>query len=611
MALGALLILISSILAFGQSFSEQPQAIEGCSSGTFYRYDEQGSVKETWASSERRKAFEFKPRDGMVRVPKDTPVPLFVYKTVNGKEVELVKGTDWTGDWYLIYQTAKDASVLPEKAERYILPLKDLPAAGESAVDAYTILPDREDFVNGIKDSFKLQSKVRKLTDLTFETKGMEPGFYWVTLQGTAVFDGQTPGQCAKTTPPVLIEISHDNLHVTIYPPETDLVPFRTETTKGTFKFTANPKGGTSPYKYEWQVGPEFGAINKTGRYLESVDGLDGYAGKDLPVNIKVADSAGMTAMNDIPSYLHINTPPTVEIVSPSPVSASSIEEGEPITVVATGKDLDNDSGRAKKVEEKDQTLVYSWKLEGKDHLGNPIDPEILRQVSLTTTDNLPLKTGNTAGELWIGNYEISVAVFDGKNYSDWQKLKLGVVRKLQTYTFGFNLDKLNKNYKEDGKKDKDELDKLDSEIAWLKQNEQRKLIIRVEGYTDQVGTDEYNDCLGCRRARFIRQYLDTHGVKNHQFLLSVSYGESASSIPASETRAERRPDRKVVIRYYRSDGMTNKEILDSSIYGGSPLPGKERIVDCSTSCLKPRAGKKPSGKRPGGKKPAKPGKRK
>ncbi len=52
--------------------------------------------------------------------------------------------------------------------------------------------------------------KVKILTfnsnrELIFDTEGMPEGYHWVTLQGNVTFAGETP--CAKTTPPVLIEI--------------------------------------------------------------------------------------------------------------------------------------------------------------------------------------------------------------------------------------------------------------------------------------------------------------------------------------------------------------------------------------------------------------------
>lgn len=67
-------------------------------------------------------------------------------------------------------------------------------------------------------------------------------------------------------------------------------------------------------------------------------------------------------------------------------------------------------------------------------------------------------------------------------------------------------------------------LDLLTAHAKYLIAHPQQK--VRIEGYTDERGTWEYNIALGDRRAQSVRRFLLFQGVNPGQ-LSTVSYGEA------------------------------------------------------------------------------------
>ena len=65
----------------------------------------------------------------------------------------------------------------------------------------------------------------------------------------------------------------------------------------------------------------------------------------------------------------------------------------------------------------------------------------------------------------------------------------------------------------------------LDQVIQVLKRHPEWK--IRIEGHTDSMGTDEYNQDLSQRRATAVRNYLVSQGIPASQLVEIVGYGES------------------------------------------------------------------------------------
>ncbi|MGD2115720.1 MAG: OmpA family protein [Acidobacteriota bacterium] len=74
-----------------------------------------------------------------------------------------------------------------------------------------------------------------------------------------------------------------------------------------------------------------------------------------------------------------------------------------------------------------------------------------------------------------------------------------------------------------------------------------KDVYIEIQGHTDAVGTDEYNDELGLERAEAVRLYLNReHGLPLHRMSV-ISYGESAP-IADNDTREGRAQNRRVVL---------------------------------------------------------------
>jgi outer membrane protein OmpA-like peptidoglycan-associated protein len=89
----------------------------------------------------------------------------------------------------------------------------------------------------------------------------------------------------------------------------------------------------------------------------------------------------------------------------------------------------------------------------------------------------------------------------------------------------------------------KDSYDILNEVATVLKDNPQIKLM-RVEGHTDNRGSEDYNQDLSQRRAESVRRYLIGQGVSDNR-LAAVGYGE-AEPIADNETEEGRRKNRRV-----------------------------------------------------------------
>ncbi len=81
--------------------------------------------------------------------------------------------------------------------------------------------------------------------------------------------------------------------------------------------------------------------------------------------------------------------------------------------------------------------------------------------------------------------------------------------------------------------------------IAQVMEGDER-LHARVEGYTDAVGDEKYNDQLGLRRARAVSQMLHQKGVQDDRVQVE-SFGER-QPIESNRTRDGRRQNRRVTI---------------------------------------------------------------
>lgn len=75
--------------------------------------------------------------------------------------------------------------------------------------------------------------------------------------------------------------------------------------------------------------------------------------------------------------------------------------------------------------------------------------------------------------------------------------------------------------------------------------------LVTVEGFTDPVGSPEYNLVLGKRRADAVRDYLVNHTGLNPDQVRAVSYGEAANRLVSENGRGpgqEGRENRRVAL---------------------------------------------------------------
>ena len=85
----------------------------------------------------------------------------------------------------------------------------------------------------------------------------------------------------------------------------------------------------------------------------------------------------------------------------------------------------------------------------------------------------------------------------------------------------------------------------LDRLIAFLKENPDKR--VDLEGHTDSVGTDKYNQGLSERRAASVQDYLTKRGV-NQSRIAMKGFGES-KPIADNKTAEGRAKNRRVEIR--------------------------------------------------------------
>jgi outer membrane protein OmpA-like peptidoglycan-associated protein len=101
-----------------------------------------------------------------------------------------------------------------------------------------------------------------------------------------------------------------------------------------------------------------------------------------------------------------------------------------------------------------------------------------------------------------------------------------------ETVTFAFNSARLDATARR----------ALDGQAAWLKAHPEVRMTI--EGHTDAVGAEAYNDRLGLRRAQAVVDYLVRRGVSRSRLDAVESFGESRLVV---ETEARERRNRRAV----------------------------------------------------------------
>jgi len=126
----------------------------------------------------------------------------------------------------------------------------------------------------------------------------------------------------------------------------------------------------------------------------------------------------------------------------------------------------------------------------------------------------------------------------DAATTGDHSAADAALQQKLQTVYFGFDSSALSDDARA----------ALTKNFEVVKKNGGAK--VRIEGYCDERGSDEYNLALGERRARAAAQYLETLGVPKDR-LTVLSYGNEKPAVQGHDEAAwsKNRRDEFVFVR--------------------------------------------------------------
>jgi peptidoglycan-associated lipoprotein len=101
---------------------------------------------------------------------------------------------------------------------------------------------------------------------------------------------------------------------------------------------------------------------------------------------------------------------------------------------------------------------------------------------------------------------------------------------------FGFDMSELS-----------DEARAALDEFASRLKEENKNVYIEIQGHTDSIGSDKYNEELGMLRAEAVRRYLNQqHSIPLHRINI-ISYGESAP-VADNQSRQGRSQNRRVAL---------------------------------------------------------------
>src|SRR6266446_5704259 len=169
------------------------------------------------------------------------------------------------------------------------------------------------------------------------------------------------------------------------------------------------------------------------------------------------------------------------------------------------------------------------------------------------TAENKAGEAMNKAGEAMNKAGEAATAAADARTRSDSNTTEIASIRNIvaniddykpaaeTTVNFAFGKDKLSPEAQE-------ALDKLAGNRGNMK-----RFVIAVEGFTDKVGSVDYNNALSQRRANAVVNYMvTTHDIPLYRVYM-VGLG---SQKPADEgrTREARSKNRRVEVKIYSAD---------------------------------------------------------
>ena len=121
------------------------------------------------------------------------------------------------------------------------------------------------------------------------------------------------------------------------------------------------------------------------------------------------------------------------------------------------------------------------------------------------------------------------------------------------------------------------DLDKLADQVK-----PDKRFFIAVEGYTDNVGTTQYNDALSRRRADSVVQYLVAkHDIPIYRIHM-VGLGKE-KPVDDGKNRAARAKNRRVEVKVFSADQVT-------ASLGPSDGPAGRAVPDAASAPVPPRA---------------------
>lgn len=93
----------------------------------------------------------------------------------------------------------------------------------------------------------------------------------------------------------------------------------------------------------------------------------------------------------------------------------------------------------------------------------------------------------------------------------------------------------------------------LDAQADWLKRHP--RAAIRIYGHTDKVGSDQYNDALGLRRAEMVASYLEVQGISRNRMQTVTSRGEREPVVHTEDREVLNRRTLTAVVGISINDG--------------------------------------------------------
>lgn len=253
-------------------------------------------------------------------------------------------------------------------------------------------------------------------------------------------------------------------------------------------------------------IGDQFAATMLAGSQYRIAVGADGYVG---------GTASGAAPMKSGPFVQEVRlVPAKARIVG----HVTNVFSHKPVQATLTFENLS--TGAKSNVRVDAQTGAYSI----------AVNPATQYRISTEVTDY----------DAYTTNIEVPTAREEMITVEKEIRLQPAAIDAVMLY-FDFNKSNLKK----------DEITKMERFIHQVKENPYVR--IEVNGHTDDVGTDEYNEKLSERRAVTVEDYLLSRGVPREQLAVVKGFGKAAPLVPGTSDDA-RAKNRRVEVRIVGMD---------------------------------------------------------